>query len=335
MFALCIEPTNLCNRSCLHCVRNKLEPKESISLDLVERILKQAKALRISSISLTGGEVALYPHLEQLIRTIVDYGFRFNLVTNGFRFRERMLPLLTQPKIKKKLGEVCFSLDGARAISHDALRGKGSFKEVMEAATLCRLKEIPISLKTIISNFNKGEFTELALLGATLGTQNHGFIHPYLTPRLIKERVIPSPDELEGIIFWLMEALSKTTGTKIHIESYGSPTVLFQCNAFRSLSVDYEGNLIFCCNLSHVTNEAQPSALGQEFLANLKEVSLSEGISRHFDLLAELMRQRLKDAENLSPLTYIPCYWCFKYFGKLNWLKNYPESPWAAGVLDD
>ena len=335
MFSLCIEPTNLCNRSCLHCVRDKLEPKESISLDLVERILKQAKALRISSIGLTGGEVALYPHLEQLIQTIVDYGFRFNLVTNGFRFRERMLPLLTQPKIKKKLGEVCFSLDGARAISHDALRGKGSFKEVMEAATLCRLKEIPISLKTIISNFNKGEFTELALLGATLGAQNHGFIHPYPTPRLIKERGIPSPDELEGIIFWLMEGLSKTTGTKIHIEGYSSPTVLFQCNAFRSLSVDYEGNLIFCCSLSHVTDERRPSTLGQEFLANLKEVSLSEGISRHFDLLAELMRQRLKDAEKLSPLTYIPCYWCFKYFGKLNWLKNYPESPWAAGVLDD
>ena len=46
------------------------------------------------------------------------------------------------------------------------------------------------------------------------------------------------------------------------------------------------------------------------------------------------MGQRLKDADNLSPLTYIPCYWCLKYFGKFNWLKNYPESPWVKGILD-
>ena len=335
MFALCIEPTNLCNRSCLHCIRDKLESRESISLDLAERILKQARALRISSISLTGGEVALYPHLEQLIQTIVDYGFRFKLVTNGFRFQERMLPLLAQPNIKKRLDEVCFSLDSATAVNHDALRGKGSFKEVMEAVTLCRLKDIPMGLKSVISNFNKGELTELALLGATLGAQNHGFVSLLPTPRLIKERIIPSPEELAGIVSWIAGSLAQTIRTNISIGAYSPPAVVFQCNSFHTPTVDYRGNFIFCCNLSHVTNEAQPSALDQEFLANLEEVSLSEGISRHFELLARLMRRRLEDAENLSPLTYIPCYWCFKYFGKFNWLKNYPESPWAAGILDD
>jgi hypothetical protein len=47
------------------------------------------------------------------------------------------------------------------------------------------------------------------------------------------------------------------------------------------------------------------------------------------------MKKRLEDAKDLSSLTYIPCYWCMKYFDKLNWLKNYPESPWAAGILEN
>jgi len=334
VFSLSIEPTNLCNLNCLHCVRDKLESRESISLDLVERILREAKALKISSLSLTGGEVAVYPYLEELIKMIVDSGFRFKLVTNGFRFREKMLPLLIQPKVKRKLDEVCFSLDGASAVSHDAVRGEGSFKEVMEAVTLCRLKEIPLGLKSIISNLNKGEFTELALLGATLGVEHHGFVSLLPTPRLIRENIIPSPEELGGIVTWIVQSLAKAVKTKIHIDAYSPTTVVFWCNAFHTPNIDYQGNLIFCCSLSHVADEGRPATLGDEFLADLKEVSLREGISRHFDLLAKLMGQRLKEADNLSPPTYIPCYWCLKYFGKLDWLRNYPESPWAKGIVD-
>ena len=334
MFSLSIEPTNLCNLNCLHCVRDKLESRESISLDLVERILREAKALKISSISLTGGELAVYPYLEELIKMIVDSGFRFKLVTNGFQFREKMLPLLIQPKVKRRLDEVCFSLDGASVVSHDAVRGEGSFKEVMEAVTLCRLKEIPLGLKSIISNLNKGEFTELALLGATLGVEHHGFVSLLPTPRLIRENIIPSPEELGGIVTWIVQSLAKAVKTKIHIDAYSPTTVVFWCNAFHTPNIDYQGNLIFCCSLSHVADEGRPATLGDEFLADLKEVSLREGISRHFDLLAKLMGQRLKEADNLSPLTYIPCYWCLKYFGKLDWLRNYPESPWAKGIVD-
>ena len=69
-------------------------------------------------------------------------------------------------------------------------------------------------------------------------------------------------------------------------------------------------------------------------MADLREVSLKEGIRRHYQGLARLMEARLRDSDNLSEVTYNPCYWCFKHFGKLEWLKNYPESPWAAGVLD-
>jgi MoaA/NifB/PqqE/SkfB family radical SAM enzyme len=335
MFSLGLEPTNMCNLSCLHCLRDKLEPRESISLELVNKILKEAKALKIGKIKLTGGELATYPYLEELIPMIVDNGFHFNFVTNGFRFRDRMLPLLAEIKVKKKLDEVCFSLDGAKAKSHDALRGEGSFKEMLEVATLCRFKDIPLSLKSVITQYNKHELTELALLGATLGAQNHSFILPLPTPELIKNNIIPSPSELEEIMLWILNSLSPSLKSNVNVDAYCLPTVVFWCHSFRCPTVDYQGNLIFCCSMSHFTDEDKPALSGQELLVNLEKKSLSEGISRHFDQLAKLMKERLEDAKGLSSLTYIPCYYCLKYFGKLSWLKNYPDSPWAAGILED
>lgn len=334
MLSLAVELNNHCNRSCLHCLRDKLEPRENIPLSLVDSILKQAKELGIGTICLTGGEVALYPQLEELSGMIASYGLNFNLVTNGFRFQEKMLPLLAQPGIKKKLEAVCLSLDGARAASHDALRGKGSFNEVIEAATLCRLTEIPLSLKSVITNFNKRELTELALLGATLGVDIHNFFAPHPTPGLIKERIIPDPEELERLMALISGSLAKTVSSRIRLESY-STAVLAKCNAFAGMNVDYRGNLVFCCSLSHFAGDGEPSQAGEENVADLNEVSLSDGVSRHFHLLAKFITRRLQDADKLTGLTREPCYWCLKYFGKFNWLKNYPESPWAEAVLDD
>jgi len=334
MFSLTLEPTNSCNRSCLHCLRDKLQAREAISLNLVDRIFKQARSLKIRKIRLTGGELSTYPNLEELIDIIVDYGFNFSFVTNGYRFQERMLPLLTRTKVKKKLEEACFSLDGAKAESHNALRGEGSFKEVVEAATSCRLKEIPIGLKSLITRFNRHELTEIALLGATLGVRNHSFIFPIPTPGLIKENIVPTPSEIEEITLWIMNSLAKSIKSNIFIDAYCEPTVIFWCDAFRSPTVDYLGNLVFCCSVSHVTDEGIPAQFGSELLADLKVDPLSEGIARHFDILAALMKKRLGEASNLSPLTFVPCYWCLKYFGKLNWLKNYPSSPWAEGIIN-
>ncbi|MCX8205476.1 MAG: radical SAM protein, partial [Candidatus Nezhaarchaeota archaeon] len=92
MMQLVLMPTTLCNLNCVHCMVDKTTAK-SIPLDLVESVLKQAKDLGIREVCLTGGgEPTMYPHLEELVESIVHYGLRFNLVTNGLRFRDRLLP---------------------------------------------------------------------------------------------------------------------------------------------------------------------------------------------------------------------------------------------------
>jgi MoaA/NifB/PqqE/SkfB family radical SAM enzyme len=334
MFSLTFELTNLCNRSCIHCLMDKLEQRGSIPLDLAEKIMIEARNLGINKIHITGGEPALYPDLEKFLALASDDGFQFDMVTNGHRFRKRMLPLLTQPKINKNLEKVCFSLDGASVQSHDALRGEGSFKEVIEAATLCRIKDIRFGLKTAITNLNKDELTEIALLGATLGASYIDFIALYPTPRLIREAMIPSPKELERICSWIIESIANSVKINVWTNLLRSPSVVFCCDAFNNITVDFQGNLTFCAAISHFADDGKPARLGRECIADLKKISFKEGIVGHFNLLSELMRERLDDSDRLNHTTYNPCYWCLKRFGKLDWLQTHTESPWASEIIN-
>ena len=102
------------------------------------------------------------------------------------------------------------------------------------------------------------------------------------------------------------------------------------------LNVDYQGNLIFCCNLSHMTlGDGIPTSFGRELVADLKEVSLKEAIVRQFRKAAEVMEARLNGGGNPEGLSETPCLWCLKYFGKLDWLKDFPDSPWTDWLLGE
>ena len=99
--------------------------------------------------------------------------------------------------------------------------------------------------------------------------------------------------------------------------------------------VDYQGNLVFCCALSHMTQgEGVPTSSGGELLADLKEVTLQEAIVRQFRKAAEVMEARLMGAGKIPGLSPTPCLWCLQYFGKLDWLKDFPDSPWTTWLLD-
>lgn len=336
MYEIALEVTNLCNRDCIHCMRNKADAKEAIPLELVADLLPQARALGMKCVSLTGGEVSLYPDLPDLLDLITDFGFQFGLVTNGYRFKDRLLPLLLQPKVRGKVSAVGFSLDGARAETHDALRGKGSFKEVLEGAALCKMTGISLAFKSLINNFNKDELLDLAFLGATLSAANHNFIYPFPVPRAIRAGILPSPEELHSLVLWVQGSLGQALKTNIEIDgySYSQEGILFNCGLNKCITVDYQGNLILCCNLSHATAEAGiPTTFGGECLGNLKDLSLKEGIIRHFHAAARLVEARLEHVDRLTGVNQNPCFWCLTHFGKFDWLRNYPDSPWAEGVL--
>ncbi len=336
MKIIVLEPTNQCNRSCRHCFRNKADPPGSLPLDTAENIFSQAEPLGFELVCLTGGEVALYPHLGELLRLIVGHGFKFSLVTNGFRFREYVLPLLLDPEVKERITYVGFSLDGATAKTHDGLRGPKSFREVIEGVVLCREHHLPIGLKTVVTGLNRGELTELALLGARLGAKGHDFLYPLPTPRLLREGLLPSPAEAADLMHWIESDLAGVVATPVKVEGYSTDGVILDCGQLLgTLNVDYQGNLTLCCTLSHVTlGDGIPTPPGEEVVADLKQVSLKEAIIRKYHRTAELMEHRLNGGGKPEAVSEMPCKWCLKHFGKLGWLEDFPGSPWKAWLLE-
>ncbi len=337
MRTLSLEPTNRCNRACLHCFRNRADPYEDLPLTTAEQLLVQAKELGIFTVSLTGGEVALYPHLGELLRMITARGFGLSLVTNGSRFEDNLLPLLLEPKVKARLKSVVLSLDGAE-VAHDGLRGGGSYNEVLRAAKLCKEKGLPLSLKTTITALNQQELAELVLLGARLGAWDHEFLFALPTPTLIGKNLLPPPEEYRRIAYRVKKKLAGTVRNKVKLVGYITDGVLLNCGPIMEiLNVDFQGNLILCCQLSHVTmGDGVPSQFNGEVVADLNQVSLEEGIIRHYQLAANLMEKRLKSKHEKPPgLSQTPCHWCLYHFGKLEWLKEFPDSPWAKELLPD
>jgi MoaA/NifB/PqqE/SkfB family radical SAM enzyme len=328
-------PTNQCHRNCLHCFLNKGDPRETMPLELAENILSQARSLGFSLISLTGGEVALYPHLEELLRLIVARGFEFSLMTSGYLFPDRLLPLLLSHEIRPKLVDVCFSLDGARAETHEALRGKGAFQEVLTAATVCQAHQLPFSLKSMVTTFNRDEITQMAILGASLGAQEQMFLTTTPTPRLIEAQAILSPEELDRLTAWIVTSLAPAMKTKISVSGYSPNKVMNSCPyIFDHAFADFNGNLILCCDLAYMSTwDGLPNSFGAEYICNLREVPLKEGLIRHFQAATRFAEDRLNSLEAWKDRPFSLCYWCYHHFGKLEWLKKYPDSPWAAGIL--
>jgi MoaA/NifB/PqqE/SkfB family radical SAM enzyme len=335
MESLILFATNRCHRNCLHCFQNKVDPREAISLDLAGEILSQARNLGFQRIDLTGGEVVLHPQLEELLRLIVGQGFTFRLMTSGYLFPQRLLPLLEDPEIRPKLSSVCFSLDGARAETHEALRGPGTFSEVLAAAALCQEHKLPFALKSMITTYNREELTQMALLAASFEVGEHVFLTTIPTPRLIKADAILPPQELDRLVNWIACSLVRTIKSKIAIAGYTPNKAINSCpHLFQSPCLDFQGNFILCCDLAFMgPADGTPTQFGRELLGNLKEISFKEGLTRHFHAAASFAAARLDSLEDWKGRPFSLCYWCYRHFGKLEWLKNYPDSPWAAGVL--
>ena len=63
-----IELTEQCNRWCKHCSSKARDTKyKSLDIDIVKRIIDEAKEIDVKNVVLTGGEATLYPKLDEVI----------------------------------------------------------------------------------------------------------------------------------------------------------------------------------------------------------------------------------------------------------------------------
>ena len=321
-----IEITGHCNLHCLHCLRDKTKNRRELSFSLFKKILVQAKKYNKPYVALTGGEPTIHKDFFKMLEFLSDEGFEYHFVTNGYNFPEIYSKIT--PFIDKGLKRICFSLDGASEEVHDKIRSKGSYKRVMESIAICKARDIKCSVQMVVNKINRHEIRDLAYVGSIMGFENLYYCHMQPTFGSSTYNISLSPDEWLKIEETIYE-LKKIYTVPITISAgFFDETPIAHCQFLQggALNIDYDGNLTFCCQLSNMFDSSKK----KDIICNLGKTSLFEGHKKLIDRIATINKKRIDSYKNkkVTRLDSFHCWFCFKEFKKIDWLKTLKDNPW-------
>lgn len=153
--------TNRCNLNCSHCIVNKLVKKD-LKFNILEKV---ATTYDYSSVALLGGE----PFILQNFKNIVDlFDVPITIYTNGIHIAKNPNLIIEGDNINYAV-----SLDGLKE-NHEMIRGKGTFKIVIEGLKILskKLNEEKIKsvwIRTTITENNINDIVPLKNIADNLG----------------------------------------------------------------------------------------------------------------------------------------------------------------------
>lgn len=252
--------------------------KESIDLNLLKKILKEARFLNFERIGLTGGEVCIHPKFDELVDLVVKEGFYFGIVSNGYEY-ERYIPLL---KYKEKFDYISFSLDAANVRLQDKLRKKGSFKKVTKAIKFFSQNGIKTHVQMCLNKFNMDQMKKVAVLSEKLGADRVRYLSVIPTEK--NKKYILSDEERQDCYKKITQIMNEVKITLLSSSSLHTEKVVDFCRALdlTDMGINPNGELIFCCDIYE----------GGAILGPLKKESLSDLIKKGYELSNYLKEKR-------------------------------------------
>jgi radical SAM protein with 4Fe4S-binding SPASM domain len=165
---LALEVTRRCRFNCRHCRADagRAARADELSTEQWKSILDGIAAYEKCVIILTGGEPMERPDIHDLIRHGRALGLRMVMATCGYAIDDASLSLLREAGVMA----LSFSLDGAKAETHDAFRRTpGAFDTVVKAAETARRADMRFQINTTITRGNLAEIPAIAELARRLG----------------------------------------------------------------------------------------------------------------------------------------------------------------------
>lgn len=324
-----VQLTTRCNFNCTHCFVDR--NGNDIPIKIFREIIPFARTFNCSYLAFTGGEPTMHPRFSAILEILAENGLKFTMVTNGWNFADfyqMVKPYL--PNIKT----LSFSLDGATEDVHDLNRTKGSYQRVLQAVSICRYKEIPFGLRMAITKKNIHQLEEMALLATKVGAEHLTLIPLQPTPHTAALKLLLHPDDLKEITNEVSR-LQKIFKIKITLSAgYFDEDPLASCRplTMKDLYVTSGGDISFCCQLT----DFKGGVKGSDLIGNLEEMSLFEAHKRVIDTVAKYKKDKIQlIAEGgLSKLDYYPCWYCLKYFRKVDWIAELPGNPWGEDFIE-
>lgn len=323
-----IEATDRCGLRCGHCF--KRPGQHDVPLDLVRALLADAKKLNVTLVSFGGGEPTLHPNFATMVREACEAGYTVSFVTNGVGFASTWEWVRAMPTGPGGIGAVAVSLDGPDAATHDSIRAPGAFDAAVKALALCDMAQIPAIAKVCVNTRNIDRLEQIARLASGLGCDAIEFAGMVPTRAGVESGLQPSPADLAAASRTLDELAGIFRAAVERDITLGHEVFTVGCDPFRAMgfAVDARGRLSLCCMLSALEGAGDDDS---DVIADLASTRLVDAVP---GLLAKAQaaltaRLALLARRDPRPVELYPCALCAAYFGKLDWLADYPESPWA------
>jgi MoaA/NifB/PqqE/SkfB family radical SAM enzyme len=326
MARLVMELTNRCQLRCQHCYDERHAATGELPWRIIETVLEEGQACGIEHLAFTGGEATLHRQFAAIVREACTSGYTFSFVSNGITFPQ-IYPLLLAHRARFR--GVTFSLDGARESTHDRLRGPGSYRHVMQAASICVGTALPFTLNLVLTAHNRLEVQKMVVLATRLGAAGVRFGWLMPTPDTARHRLDLTPQECcaaEAEIRHLQQDAAVAVGLG---PGYFSAEPFFPCAPLeqKEYNLDYRGNLTLCCQLSGYAG-GMP---GTDVVGNLWDVGLTEAVGRFRERVAHYLADKRARVQSgaFGDLDHFPCWYCVKYLDKVAGLAPFSQHPWA------
>lgn len=153
-----IDLSAACTERCVHCYLPDY-PVKHLPFNLVDKALREFRAMQGLSVHLTGGECMLHPDFDRVCSLCRELNLNFVILSNLTVCDEKRIKFLSevQPQF---INVSLYSMDEQE---HDAITQlPGSWRRTIEAILGCEKAGIPIRLATPLLKENKNAFPALA-----------------------------------------------------------------------------------------------------------------------------------------------------------------------------
>jgi pyrroloquinoline quinone biosynthesis protein E len=167
-YALLAEITYRCPLHCPYC-SNPMQARNNheLTTDEWRRVIREAEALGVLQIGLSGGEPVARRDLADLVRAAREANLYTNLITSGIGLDDERVHLLRDAG----LDSVQLSFQSDQSNLSDEIAGARAHQRKLDVAAKIRAAGIPLSLNFVIHRRNIDHLPQMIGLTETLGAE--------------------------------------------------------------------------------------------------------------------------------------------------------------------
>jgi len=153
--------TGRCNLRCTYCSHftSPGDVDQDLSTEEWLRFFEELKRCAVMKVCFQGGEPFLRDDLAELILGVARNRMRFSILTNGTLITDETAALVASTG---RCDLVQVSIDGSISTTHDAARGKGSFRKALDGLLLLMKHRVPATARITIHRGNVLELEQIA-----------------------------------------------------------------------------------------------------------------------------------------------------------------------------